>query len=270
MASGLNVSGSYFEGLAGQRAWASPRRTVLLGLGAIIALAWAYVLYMGWGMENMDVGMDMALMPRMTDWQTVDLLLVFLMWVVMMVAMMLPSSLPMMFAFSRDTRPQQGSRRLGAFVAGYLLVWTAFSLVMTLLQWALLESRLINPMMESRSPLFGGLLLVAAGLFQFTPLKNACLAACRSPLLFLMTEWRPGVRGAWIMGLRHGVYCTGCCWLLMALLFLLGVMNVLWIAALTAFVLVEKTGPRARWTSKASGAALLVWGGFVLLTPLLP
>lgn len=242
------------------------RLAVLLGLGAVIVLAWAYVLFMGWGMEHMDVGMDMALMPRMTDWQPVDLVLVFLMWVVMMVAMMLPSSVPMMLAFSRETRPPagQGSRRLGAFVAGYLLVWTVFSLAMTLLQWALLESRLINPMMESRSPLFGGLLLVAAGLFQFTPLKNACLAACRSPLSFLMTEWRPGVRGAWVMGLRHGVYCTGCCWLLMALLFLLGVMNVLWIAALTAFVLIEKTWPRAEWTSKVSGVALLVWGGVLL------
>ena len=253
---------------ADHRLAARPGRTVLVGLGAIIALAWTYVLYMGWGMENMDVGMDMLLMPRMTDWQAVDLLLVFLMWAVMMVAMMLPSSLPMMLAFSRETRRPlgQGSNgRMGAFIAGYLLVWTAFSLVMTLLQWALLEFRLINPMMESRSPLFGGLLLVAAGLFQFTPLKNACLAACRSPLSFLMTEWRPGVRGAWVMGLRHGVYCTGCCWLLMALLFLLGVMNVLWIAALTAFVLVEKILPRAEWTSKAGGAALLVWGA-VLLT----
>jgi predicted metal-binding membrane protein len=251
---------------AQHRFGAGPRRTVLLGLAAIIVLAWTYVLYMAWGMENMDVGMDMMLMPRMTDWQPVDLLLVFLMWAVMMVAMMLPSSLPMMLAFSRDTRTPagQGITRPGAFIAGYLLVWTAFSMAMTLLQWVLLESRLINPMMESRSPLFGGLLLVAAGIFQFTPLKNACLAACRSPLSFLMTEWRPGVRGAWVMGLRHGAYCTGCCWLLMALLFLLGVMNVLWIAALAALVLVEKTWPRGQWTSKASGAALLAWGAVLL------
>lgn len=239
---------------------------VLLGLGAVIVLAWAYVLYMGWGMEHMDVGMDMVLMPRMTDWQAVDLLLVFLMWVVMMVAMMLPSSVPMMLAFSRETgEPQRhGISRLAAFVAGYLMIWTVFSLAMTLLQWGLLEARLISPMMESRSPLLGGVLLVAAGLFQFTPLKHACLATCRSPLSFLMTEWRPGVRGAWAMGLRHGIYCTGCCWLLMALLFLLGVMNVLWIAALTAFVLIEKTWPQAQWTSRASGAALLAWGVVLL------
>jgi predicted metal-binding membrane protein len=251
---------------AGFPAGGGPRRIVLLGLGAMIALAWAYVLYLGWGMENMDVGMDMLLMPRMTDWQAVDLLLVFLMWAVMMVAMMLPSSLPMMLAFSRDTRAsaQHRTGRLAAFVAGYLAVWTVFSMLMTLLQWGLLEARLISPMMESSSPLFGGLLLVAAGLFQFTPLKHACLATCRSPLSFLMTEWRPGVRGAWVMGLRHGLYCTGCCWLLMALLFLLGVMNVLWIAALTAFVLVEKTWPGVQWTSKASGAALLGWGAVLL------
>jgi len=244
----------------------SRRLAVLLGLGAMIALAWAYLLYMGWGMANMDIGMDMALMPRMTDWEAVDLLLVFLMWAVMMVAMMLPSSLPMMLAFSRDTRApaQHGVSRLTGFVAGYLMVWTAFSLLMTLLQWGLLEARLISPMMESRSPLFGGVLLIAAGLFQFTPLKHACLSTCRSPLAFLMTEWRPGVRGAWVMGLRHGIYCTGCCWLLMALLFLLGVMNVLWIAALTAFVLVEKTWPQAQWTSRASGVALLAWGAVLL------
>jgi predicted metal-binding membrane protein len=251
---------------AGLAAGGGPRRIVLLGLGAMIALAWAYVLYLGWGMENMDVGMDMALMPRMTDWQLVDLLLVFLMWVVMMVAMMLPSSLPMMMAFSRDTRSPapHRMRRLTAFVAGYLAVWTAFSLLMTLLQWGLLETRLISPMMESSSALFGGLLLVAAGLFQFTALKHACLATCRSPLSFLLTEWRPGVRGAWTMGLRHGLYCTGCCWLLMGLLFLLGVMNVLWIVALTAFVLVEKTWPGTHWISKASGAALLAWGAALL------
>ena len=251
---------------AGNFAGGGPRRIVLLGLGAMIALAWAYVLYLGWGMENMDVGMDMALMPRMTDWQAIDLLLVFLMWAVMMVAMMLPSSLPMMMAFGGDTRSPAPRRtgRLTAFVAGYLAVWIVFSALMTLLQWGLLEARLISPMMESSNALFGGLLLVAAGIFQFTPLKHACLATCRSPLSFLLTQWRPGVGGAWVMGLRHGLYCTGCCWLLMALLFLLGVMNVLWIAALTAFVLVEKTWPGAQWTSRISGAALLAWGAVLL------
>jgi len=243
------------------------RLPILAGLGATIALAWAYLLYMAWGMEHMDVGIDMLLMPRMTDWGAVDLALVFLMWTVMMVAMMLPSSLPMMMAFRSEPRHDAAGSwapRIVGFVAGYLMVWSGFSAAMTLIQWALLEVRWVSPMMDSRSPLLASLLLVAAGAFQFTPLKHACLSTCRSPLSFLMTEWRPGVRGAWIMGLRHGLFCTGCCWLLMALLFVLGVMNVAWIAVLTAFVLLEKTLPSARWVSAASGVVLIAWGAWLL------
>jgi predicted metal-binding membrane protein len=246
---------------------ARERLPVLLGLGATIALAWAYLLYMAWGMQHMDVGIDMLLMPRMTDWGPVDLALVFLMWAVMMVAMMLPSTLPMVMAFRSQPRHDTARSRapcIVGFVAGYLMVWFGFSAAMTLIQWALLEARWISPMMDSRSPLFGGLLLVGAGAFQFTPLKQACLSTCRSPLSFLMTEWRPGVGGAWIMGLRHGLFCTGCCWLLMALLFVLGVMNVAWIAALTAFVLLEKTLPSARWISVASGVAFIAWGAWLV------
>jgi len=248
---------------------ARERLPVLLGLGGTTALAWAYLLYMAWGMEHMDVGIDMLLMPRMTDWSVVDLALVFLMWAVMMVAMMLPSTLPMVMAFRAEARQRStrgSSLRSVGFVAGYLMVWTGFSAAMTLIQWALLEARLLSPMMDSRSPLLGGLLLVGAGAFQFTPLKQACLATCRSPLSFLMTEWRPGLGGAWVMGLRHGLFCTGCCWLLMALLFVLGVMNVVWIAALTAFVLLEKTLPVARWVSAASGIVLISWGAWLLLS----
>lgn len=244
------------------------RLPVLLGLGASILLAWAYLLYMAWGMDHMDVGMNMLLMPRMTDWGAVDLLLVFLMWVVMMVAMMLPSAVPMVWAFGAAPAAPSPARsprlRVVAFVAGYLLVWAGFSLAMTLVQWVLLEARVISPMMENRSPLFGGLLLIGAGVFQLTPLKHACLSTCRSPLSFIMTEWRAGVGGAWIMGLRHGLFCTGCCWLLMALLFLLGVMNIAWIATLTAFVLLEKTWPGARWMSAASGVLLIAWGALLL------
>ena len=254
-------------GRSGQRRHGRQRLPVLLGLAGVIALAWTYLLYMAWGMAHMDVGIEMLLMPRMTDWGAVDLALVFLMWAVMMVAMMLPTALPMVSAFASCSRPSAEQPRawsVVAFVIGYVLVWAGFSLLVTLLQWGLLEARWISPMMEVRGPGFGGTLLLAAGIFQFTPLKHACLSACRSPLSFLMTEWRPGNAGALIMGLRHGVLCTACCWLLMALLFVLGVMNVVWIAALTVFVLIEKTWSGARWLTPAGGALLIAWGAILV------
>jgi predicted metal-binding membrane protein len=139
-------------------------------------------------------------------------------------------------------------------------VWSAFSVCATLIQWALLEARLISPMMRSSSPALGAAVLIAAGGFQFTRFKQTCLLTCRSPLSFLAAQWRPAAIGAFTMGLRHGANCVGCCWLLMVLLFVLGVMNVLWIAALAAFVLFEKTFPRVEWLTTVSGAALIAWG----------
>ncbi|MEO5698155.1 MAG: DUF2182 domain-containing protein [Burkholderiaceae bacterium] len=250
----------------------APAPVLIAALAGVIGLAWAYLLAMGWGMAHMDIGIDMLIMPRMTDWGAADLALVFLMWTVMMVAMMLPTALPMVRAFWCMTRQRAATTsvlHVGVFVAGYLVIWTGFSALVTLAQWALLQAQRVTPMMELRDPLLAGLLLVGAGLFQLTPLKQACLRTCRSPLWFLMTAWRPGTRGAWLMGLRHGLWCTGCCWLLMALLFVLGVMNLAWIAALTAFVLLEKTWPAhwpgARWISPAAGLVLLVWGAALLV-----
>ena len=244
------------------------RLGLLLGLGSVVALAWGYLLYMGWGMEHMEVGVNMAIMPRMTQWGIIDLLLVLMMWVVMMVGMMLPSATPMILTFNALDRQREGGpahvAHVWSFVAGYIAVWAAFSLLATLIQWALLEARLVSPMMRSRSPMLGGILLVCAGAFQFSPLKQACLSTCRSPLSFIMTEWRSGTTGAFVMGLKHGIYCTACCWLLMALLFVLGVMNLLWIAALAVFILIEKTFPRVRYLSFATGTVLIAWGLVVL------
>jgi predicted metal-binding membrane protein len=244
------------------------RLGVIVGLGAVIGLAWGYLLYMGWGMEHMDVGVNMALMPRMMHWQGIDLLLVFLMWAIMMLAMMLPSAAPMILVFAAlDRQHREGAlhfQRVCAFVAGYAVVWTGFSVFATVVQWSLLEARLISPMMRSSSPALGAAVLVAAGAFQFTRFKQGCLVACRSPLAFLAAHWRSALTGAFAMGLKHGAYCLGCCWLLMALLFVLGVMNVLWIAALAAFVLFEKTFPRIGWVGRVSGAALIAWGMVVL------
>ena len=244
------------------------RAIVLGGLFGILALAWAYLVYMGWSMEHMDVAAEMAIMPRMTDWGAFDLLLVFAMWAIMMAAMMLPSATPMVVIFAtlsrRRREQQQPFVPTSAFVLGYLAVWMGFSLVATLIQWGLLEARLVTRMMEGASPLLGGGLLVAAGLFQFTPLKRACLAKCGSPLSFIITQWREGIGGAFVMGLRHGTYCTGCCWLMMALLFVFGVMNLLWIAVLSAFVLLEKLLTDGRPLRPASGALLILWGAMLI------
>lgn len=240
------------------------RLVVLSGLVALAILAWAYVGYMAWDMGNMA---DMA-MPRMQAWGFVDLIMVFVMWAVMMVAMMVPTAAPMLLLFATINRRRQTQQRpfvpTAIFLAGYVLVWTGFSVLATLAQWGLHEGTLLSPMMVSTSPLLGGGLLLAAGLFQWTPLKYTCLAHCRSPLGFLTTEWREGVWGALVMGLRHGSYCTGCCWVLMALLFVAGVMNLLWVAAMTAFVLVEKIVPRGDLVGRIGGG-VLVLAGLVLL-----
>ena len=229
-----------------------------------LALSWAYVVYMVWGMEHMDVSADWLLMPRMDNWNGVDLLLVFVMWAIMMAAMMLPSAVPMLLLLARTNHVRYSQRRAnlatGVLALGYITVWTGFSLLATLAQWGLLTARLVSPMMDSLSPVFSSVLLLAAGGYQFTAFKYACLSRCRSPLSMLMTDQRDGLNGAFIMGLRQGAYCTGCCWLLMALLFAFGVMNLIWIAALSLLVLVEKVMPPARWFSYLMGVTLLGWG----------
>lgn len=240
-----------------------------LGAGAAVLLAasWAYLIYMAWGMEHMDAVADSLLMPAMTGWGRSDLLLVFFMWAVMMIAMMLPSAMPLLLLVARINHGRFARGRAllgtGVFALAYLAVWTGFSALATLAQWGLLEARLVSPMMESASPWLSATLLAAAGAYEFTPLKNACLSRCQSPLGFLMTGWRDGISGAFAMGVRHGGYCTGCCWLLMALLFVFGVMNLAWIAVLTIFVLLEKLIRRPTWFARAAGAALLVWGALL-------
>jgi predicted metal-binding membrane protein len=234
------------------------------GIALAAALCWAYVFYMVWGMAHMDMAGDSLLMPGMNDWSGTDLLLVFVMWTVMMAAMMLPAAAPLMLMLAKINYSRYSPRQaaLGTSVAalGYLATWTAFSLLATLAQWRLLEAQLVSPMMESSSRLVTAALLLAAGVYQFTPLKQACLGRCRSPMSILLTEWREGYMAAFRMGLRQGAYCLGCCWLLMALLFVFGVMNLIWIAALSVLVLFEKILPQPRMFVQATGAILLVWG----------
>ncbi len=235
------------------------RAVVVSGLCAVAALAWAYTVYLAQDMGKMDMAM-----PNMQSWGPIDLVSMFLMWSVMMVAMMIPTAAPMILVFANVNRRRQEQERphvpTVVFLGGYLLVWTGFSMLATLAQWGLHEAALLSPMMVSTSPILGGLLLVAAGIFQWTPFKYTCLTHCRSPLSFLMTDWREGTRGAFIMGLKHGSYCTGCCWFLMALLFVTGVMNLLWVASITAFILVEKAVPRGDLVGRLAGVVLILIG----------
>jgi predicted metal-binding membrane protein len=158
-------------------------------------------------------------------------------------------------------RPEIGA---AAFVAGYLAIWGLFSAGAALAQWALEMSRLLTPMMQSTSALFDGLLLLAAGVYQLTPLKQACLGRCRQPVGFITQYWRSGTSGAFRMGVAHGIFCLGCCWFLMALLFMGGVMNLYWIAGIATYVLAEKVLPHQRWLSSAAGWALIVLAATIL------
>jgi predicted metal-binding membrane protein len=250
------------------------RDRLVLGasLAVLTLLAWAYLAYLAWDMQHMDMSdpnMDMNMaMPTMRAWRTAEYLLMFVMWAVMMIAMMIPSAAPMILMFARVNRERRERQRpyvpTAVFVAGYLAVWSAFSAAATVLQGALHQAALLSPMMVSTSSALGGGLLLAAGVFQWTPLKRACLDHCRSPLSVIMSEWREGPGGAFLMGLRHGAYCTGCCWILMALLFVAGVMNLLWIAMIAVFVLVEKAAPQGQWVGRVAGLALIAAGAYMI------
>ncbi len=243
------------------------RLLVWAGIAGLALGAWGYLLHLQRGMAG-----DMTDMPGMTarlaPWTAADLLFTVVMWAVMMVGMMLPAASPVILLFAavnRKRREQQGvAVPTGVFVLGYLLVWGGFSGAAALGQWALHTAALLSPALATTSPILGGALLVAAGVYQLTPLKEACLAHCRSPLGFLMTEWREGAAGALRMGLRHGAYCLGCCGVLMGLLFVTGVMNLLWVAAIAAFVLIEKAAPGGPWIGRLASAALIVAGLLVL------
>jgi predicted metal-binding membrane protein len=193
------------------------------------------------------------------------------MWSVMMTGMMLPSAAPTILLFARSVRSgspvQAPIARTYAFAAGYLLAWTAFSLAATALQLVLSEAMLISPMMEVGSPTLGATILIAAGLYQWTPIKRTCLSRCRSPLHWLSRHWRPGVPGAVRMGVSHGLYCVGCCWALMASLFALGVMSVVWMAFIAGVIAFEKLITSHRAATAGTAALLLVLGMLMLVAP---
>lgn len=264
------------------------RVIVAVCLAAMTVLAWLYLLTLARsmgavplpaddagtmdGMPGMEAmpGMDMAGMAMTpvaaAGWTANDTALVVAMWFVMMVGMMLPSASPMILLYARVGRHATAKgtpiAATGLFCAGYLAIWSLFSLLASLGQWLLERALLLTPMMESASPFLSGVLLVAAGLYQWTPLKGACLGKCRAPAAFLQAAggFRRDAAGAFLMGMRHGAYCVGCCWPLMLLLFIGGVMNILWIAVIAIFVLAEKLLPGGDRMGRAAGVLLVAAG----------
>jgi len=259
------------------------RAIVAAALIILTALTWAYVWRLA---ADMDMGdMDMSgfriipagmglMMPATAPWNTVEFAFVFAMWAVMMIGMMTPSATPMILIYARVGRQaaRQGTPLAASayFAAGYLLSWIGFALVATSAQWALERAALLTPMMAGASDMFSGAVLVAAGFYQWTPLKDACLRQCQAPWLFIQRHggFRSDASGALALGARHGAYCIGCCWALMALLFVGGVMNVLWIAAIAILVLAEKIIPAGRVISRIAGAGLFAGGAWVLVQAL--
>lgn len=237
------------------------RRVAVLALGAVVVLAWSYLL-LGAG-TDMETAMADAAMPMPGPWSLGHAALMALMWALMMLAMMLPSAAPMILLYatvSRRRDPERGGHRALTFALGYAAVWGGFALAATAAQWALERAALLTPAMALGSAVSASLLFIGVGVYQFTPLKQACLRHCRSPLEFLVGRWRGGDGGAFIMGAQHGAYCLGCCWALMVLLFIGGVMNLAWIAGLALFVLMEKLMPGGLLAGRILGLGLIVWG----------
>jgi predicted metal-binding membrane protein len=235
----------------------------------LIALAWAYLFHldreMSGAMEHDQMMADMGMTMDM-PWTAADVFFTFAMWAVMMVGMMMPSASPVVLLFAgmhRGKGAHRTPRAVFAFAAGYLLVWTAFSAAAALAQWALHQAAMLSPMMTTSSVRLGGTILIAAGIYQLTPFKGACLTHCRTPLGFVMSHWRDGTAGALRMGIVHGVYCLGCCWALMCVLFVVGVMNLLWVAAIAIFVLVEKVAPAGAIVARVAGVAMIAIGGYL-------
>ena len=249
---------------------------VLAALVALTLLAWIALL------AGAGTGMDPAAMSgwwlpltlpagESWSWPPSYWLIAFLMWTVMMVAMMLPSAAPLLLLYAMVLRRAESQGRsskrpaaITAFTSGYLALWALFSALAVVIQFGLEKSGLMSAMMSSRSVALSGALLVAAGLYQLSPLKTACLKHCRGPAAFLAAHWRPGVTGAWRMGLAHGAYCVGCCAVLMLLRFVGGVMNLVWITGLTLFVAFEKFAPFGETIAKAVAVFLVSGGGLLI------
>ncbi len=235
------------------------RLVILAELTALTALSWLYLVRMP--MSASDFGAMGVRIATPIPASVVSLWLVFMMWAVMMVAMMLPTAAPMILMYAQIARGREDGAisRAWMFAGGYLAVWTLFSAAATAVQAMLQHATMLSNELTT-STAAGAIVLVVTGGYQLTPLKQACLGHCQSPVAFFMTNWRDGRVGAFRMGLAHGSFCVGCCWMLMLLLFAAGVMNLVWVAAIAAFVLIEKLTPYPRAIANVSGAALIAWG----------
>jgi predicted metal-binding membrane protein len=251
-----------------------PRRdffAIFGSLAAIVTIAWWYLYSLSSAMPGdmamTEMGMEQAMVTP--SWGLNYSLLMFLMWSVMMVGMMLPSVLPTVMIYSmvakKAAKDGKTVATTGYFVSGYILIWIGFSLLATISQYALEKLDMLSAMMVSNNNILGGALLLIAGAWQFTPLKDQCLEQCRSPVEFIYQNWQKGNAGAMQMGIRHGLFCLGCCWALMLLLFVGGVMNLLWIAILTIFVLLEKILPFGSESGKVIGVLMLIVGTVFLI-----
>ena len=268
------------EGSALEAILRRDRIIIIAALAIITALCW---LDLVWLANDMWMGgMDMTgyrmipagqglMMPASAPWQPIEFGYVFAMWVVMMIGMMTPSAAPAILIYARIARQAVAQGRPFAstawFAGGYLLAWIAFSFAATAAQWALQREALLTPMMVATSNMLGGVVLILAGLYQWTPLKGACLSHCQSPFTFIVSHggFRGDTAGSLSLGWRHGLYCVGCCWALMLLLFVLGVMSLFWIAALAILVLLEKVIPPGRIAARIAGLGFIAAGGWMLI-----
>jgi predicted metal-binding membrane protein len=245
------------------------RIVILASVGLLTALAWTYLFHLDHQMSSaMEYDRTMAGMGMTMDmpWKAADVWFTFGMWTVMMVGMMLPAVAPMMLLVAGMNRGRERHRSphvVVPFSAGYLLVWTVFSAGAAVAQWALHQAAFLSPAMTVSGERLSGALLIAAGVYQLTPLKGACLTHCRSPLGFLLSHWQDGAVGGLRMGVTHGIYCLGCCWALMCVLFVVGVMNLVWVAVLTIVVIVEKMGPAGAFIARVGGAGLIAAGALI-------
>jgi predicted metal-binding membrane protein len=239
------------------------RPILILSLLAVIIFAWLYLFYQHWHMQSMP--MEQMWMPPVetSAWQFTDFGLVYLMWAVMMAAMMLPSAIPMILIFAKvcKQRYQASYKFHFIFVLAYLLVWFIFSILLTVLQWQMHGLHFLSPMMDNQSERVAAAIFLIAGIYQFTPVKNTYLQSCRSPMGFLLNEWREGAAGAFYMGWKHGNICLGCCWAQMLIMFAVGVMNLLGMVLITALVLTEKIAPiNHQVITRVVGVLFMAWG----------
>jgi len=232
---------------------------ILMTLLILISASWYYMVF--------DMTMNME---PVAQWNSADITMLFIMWAVMMAGMMLPTVVPVVLLVDRvnHQRKQRHSPYTQTlyFILGYLIVWMFYSLLITFVQWWLHQLAMLSPMMVSANKFFSAGLLIIAGCYQWSPLKQRCLQVCRSPLSIITTQWQEGVSGALWMGIKHGQFCLGCCWFLMALLFVSGVMNLKWILMLTLLVMAEKIIPRGDVISKIIGGALVLLGIALLIS----